>query len=534
MTIDFPDKLRSTRADGKLVDAAAIDGALPGMVTREILDLAVGGIFKRWAGGTLTAGQAHTLSVDVDSELGTFDDAVDGSRLVVFVSARIAAGDEATLKIESDASGSFETLDTVALSTSRRTGRLFAAVPTDVSGGYPEQVVRAVLTGSSTDNTVVEGMRLDVGMSRSEPVSDDERARINALALSTDALSQELDGLTEHVLDTAAWVDTVESDHVHVGHEADPGGSAAPSHGHPTLTINQNAVNQALTLWVPRGVRPEGYRLRRVRGGTTTTWPQDGEYWRAYTTGLRLAEDTFHLDAYFLASETSDAQISVNLNTGDLLKAQKNAIVTVLRGEKLKDGSVDIDALATAVAARLLPALPSAGARDGLGPRFAGDVLGWHAASGRTRIQLTGGVAPVMAAGTFAGVNFGSSSERTLQPWATIGLANRVTLEPGLYLCVIDAPFREATTGTAVFDGNNARLNAAFRMNGNNVWSRQITNPYIRVGGTDVWDHFYPESYELLVEVPAKTAVDLQARIRGQSATTGAVQFHDLSILRLS
>ncbi|MXY87613.1 MAG: hypothetical protein F4Y92_01955, partial [Dehalococcoidia bacterium] len=80
-------------------------------------------------------------------------------------------------------------------------------------------------------------------------------------------------------------------------------------------------------------------------------------------------------------SATHDYYISGKVDRTKEIALYKSTEETTYHGA-LADDIVDIDALAAAVVARLLPTLPNAGSRDGKSPRFDGNTLKWLAAAG--------------------------------------------------------------------------------------------------------------------------------------------------------
>ena len=123
------------------------------------------------------------------------------------------------------------------------------------------------------------------------------------------------------------------SDHYHFGiDDIQSDGSGGPADARTVFTPTHDyvgtTVNRGLrvpVLWVSVGDNPDNYRIQHIRGGSVIhTYRGSGHYWRAYEVGTndRVVVAVGHYDTYFLASETSDAPISINIQQNDILRLQ--------------------------------------------------------------------------------------------------------------------------------------------------------------------------------------------------------------------
>lgn len=146
----------------------------------------------------------------------------------------------------------------------------------------------------------------------------------------------------------------------------------------PDIIHAANAGNRVIVHWTPAGTDPETRRVvHRRSGSVVATYPRSGEYWRSYQSVRdAVSQVVGHFDAWFLASETSDAPVAVALQEGDQLVLQA--------GESTEIVQIPENALAAAIRAKLLPLLDSGGADAGKFPQVNQAGTGYELTDGPT------------------------------------------------------------------------------------------------------------------------------------------------------
>ena len=127
-------------------------------------------------------------------------------------------------------------------------------------------------------------------------------------------------------------------------------GTDSSGNDHLTLSERDYVVNAGAAgarvpvVWVPIGSDPDEWRVELFRGdplAAIVTYPESGEYWRSYD-AARGDDILGHYDAYFLASENSDAPVTKTWQQDDHLRLLRGAAVEAIRvpSENLADDAV--------------------------------------------------------------------------------------------------------------------------------------------------------------------------------------------------
>lgn len=263
------------------------------------------------------------------------------------------------------------------------------------------------LIGHATVNVGSTDATARTNAAAAQAKADENADRIAAVGHSVADAQAELDAIVTKTHGDV-WADVPTSNlenHVNPGwaiaserdsdNEGGGGGSYTfPAQGNAEITsFSADAdTNIIPTLIAPIGTDIRRYRIQHKRGGAViATYPGAGQLFHAF-----YADSTYGLTWYGLQDSNAD-DVMVGARRGDVFQVQQVSEATSL--------VVGIEHLAAAVAARLLPALPAAGSRNGKAPRFDGDTLKWLAAEaggGVTISDIDSNAATI--AGTFVDI----------------------------------------------------------------------------------------------------------------------------------
>lgn len=183
----------------------------------------------------------------------------------------------------------------------------------------------AVRAGVAADADAT-GLTIDGG--NYEVVDAEGRLQTRAAAEAAEAIADELDELNLQTISVTgeSWNDVDQTTSIRVGYTfPQPGRNTDEvSVGRRILdsTIVSNS-DRVPVIWIPRGAHPEAVRLKIAPAdGDDTFVPGANQHWQRYTSYNRQAEDTDHLDAYFLAADSSNTHVGVLLAANYSLTAQ--------------------------------------------------------------------------------------------------------------------------------------------------------------------------------------------------------------------